>query len=280
MFIDNYLSKEELQQFQELGYVGPFKLIEPQSINSLTKEIKKTRAKAFIWKKILAKIAKIAKIPDQQLPNFVWGKAKWDKGIHVTMPQIYKLSANPVILDKVSSIIGENILQWSAQILSKTSTINYPWHGDVEHIEWEGVTVWLALTNVSKQTPMNIITRSHNLPNYTYPQELSNNSGLNLNDDHAVLEAAQKLDSKCKLVSMKMKPGEFFIFAGRLWHVPKNFSSLERTVMISQYSPPSEKIRMPINFDPPIVWKSSPPPCLLLKGKDEYGHNLIVRPPK
>ena len=279
MLNDNSLSKEELQQFQELGFVGPFKLIEAHNVDTLTKKLKEAQAQAFIWKRILAKVARIAKIQDHQVSSFVWGKAKWGKGLHVTIPKLYRLSTNPVILDKVSSILGENILQWSAQILTKKEN-NYPWHGDVETIEWEGATVWLALTNVSKQTPMKIITRSHSLPNYTYPQELIINSGLDGLDDDAVLAAAQKLDPKCELVSMEINPGEFFIFSGRLWHVPKNYSSVERTVMITQYSPTSEKIRMPLNFDPPIAWKSSPPPCLLVKGKNEYDHNLIVLPPK
>ena len=273
----NSLSEEELHKFRELGFVGPFKLIEPQNVDSITKELKESTAKAFAGKHLLNNLIKI---PNRQEPCFVWGKAKWDKGIHAAVPQIHKISTNPVILDKVESIIGENILQSSAHILSKKSNINFTWHGDVEHIEWEGITVWIALANVTKQSCMSIITRTHNLPNYTYPQELSNNSGLDLTDDRAVLEAAQKLDPKCELLSVDTKPGEFFIFAGRLWHSAKNSSSLERTSMIFQYCSPTETVKIPINLYPPLVWKSSPPPCLLVRGKDEYGRNLIVKPPK
>ena len=276
MFIDLSLSKKELQQFRELGFVGPFKFIDPQDLDSITS------SKVFIWRclweKIVIKVAKIAKIQDRKLPGFVWGKARWNKGLHIAIPQFYKLSTNPVILDKVSSILGENILQWSAHILNKKPSNNYRWHSDVELLALKSVTVWLALTNVSIQSSMKIITRSHNLPNY--PQELENNFGLNLTDDYAVLEAAQALDSQCKMLSIDIKPGEFFIFVGSLWHSAKNSSSLERTAVIFQYSPPSEKIQIPITYEFPILWKSISPPCLLLKGKDEYGKNLIVTPPK
>ncbi|MEM9274461.1 MAG: phytanoyl-CoA dioxygenase family protein [Cyanobacteria bacterium P01_F01_bin.143] len=278
--ISNSLSEEELQKFREQGFIGPFKFMEPHEAESITQELQKTTSKNFFWKRILAKIARIARIPEQKIPGLLWGKAKWGKGLHATIPAMYKLSNDPIILDKISSILGENILQWSAQILTKTSDVDYPWHGDVEHIEWEGVTVWLGLKNVSEKTPMDIITRTHALPNYTYPQELERNEGLETTDDKAMLEAAQKLDPKCELLSIKLKPGEFFIFAGRLWHVPRIFTSLDRTVMISQYSPPSEKVQMPINFEPPIRWKEDLPPCLLVKGKDDYGHNLIVEPPQ
>ncbi|ELS04580.1 Phytanoyl-CoA dioxygenase (PhyH) [Xenococcus sp. PCC 7305] len=278
--INNNLSEEDLKKFREQGFIGPFKFMEADEVASLTKELKKITARAFFWKRLVAKIARIFKIQDHQIPSFVWGKAKWGKGLHATIPLMYKVSNDPVILDKISSILGDNVLQWSTQILSKTSDVDYPWHGDVEHIEWEGITVWLALSNVSDQTPMDIVTRTHALPNYTYPQELNRNEGIDLNDDQAVLEAAQKLDPECELLSMKLKPGEFFIFAGRLWHVPRIYSSLERTVMISQYSPPSEKIQIPTTFEPPITWKSSLPPCVLAKGKDDYGHNLVVEPPE
>ena len=275
--IKNSLSEEELQKFRELGFAGPFKFIEPQYVDSITQELKEAEAKALIGKRLLAKIVKI---PNRHEPCFVWGKAKWDKGLHAAVPQINKLSTNPIILDKVESIIGENILQFSAHILSKKSNINFTWHGDVETIEWEGVTAWIALSGVTKQSCMSIITRSHNLPNYTYPQELNKNFGLDQTDDQAVLEAAQKLDPKCELLSVDTKPGEFFIFSGRLWHSAKNSSSLERTSMIFQYCQPSETVKIPVNLSPPLVWKSTPAPCLLVRGKDEYGHNLIVPPPK
>jgi len=276
----HYLSEYELKKFQELGFAGPFKFIEPNEVYSITEKLRKTTAKAFLWKRILAKIARIVGISEQKIPGLLWGEAKWGKGLHATVPSMYKISNNSIILDKISSILGEDIVQWSAQILTKTSDVDYPWHGDVEHIEWNGVTVWLALTNVSEKTPMDIITRTHALPNYTYPQELNRNEGLDPTDDNAMLEAAQKLDPKCELLSMKLQPGEFFIFSGRLWHVPRILTSLDRTVMISQYSPPSEKIQIPMTFDPPITWKAQLPPCLLVKGKDNYGHNLIVEPPE
>ncbi|MDJ0897654.1 MAG: phytanoyl-CoA dioxygenase family protein [Xenococcus sp. MO_188.B8] len=276
MFIDLSLNDKELQQFQELGFVGPFNFLEPQDVDSLTAS--KSFIKRSLWEKIVLKIARITEIQDRKLPSFFWGKARWNKGLHVALPEFYKLSTNPVILDKVSSILGDNILQWSAHILNKKPSNDYCWHRDVELLEIKGVTVWLALTNVTKQSSIAIITGSHEF--LSYPQELRSNSGLNITDDYAVLEEAQKLNSKCELISVDIKPGEFFIFAGSLWHSAKNSSSVERTAIIFQYSPPSEKIQIPITNDPPILWKSSSPPCLLLKGKNEYDHNLIVLPPK
>lgn len=277
MLSNHSLNEIELQQFQELGFVGPFKLIQPEDVESITEELKKVKAKAFLRRRLLSKIARI---PDRQVPSFIWGKARWDKGLHAATSKVQHLSTNPTILDRVASILGEDLLLWSSHILSRKSTSNFSWHGDVEHIEWEGVTVWLALANVTQQSCMSVITRTHNLPDYTYPQELAVNRGLDCTSDRAMLEAAQQLDPKCELLSVDTKPGEFFIFAGKLWHSAKNSTPLERNAMIFQYSAPSQTVRIPLDFDPPILWKSSLPPCLLVRGKDKYGHNLVVTPPK
>ena len=275
MLLNHYLNELELQQFHELGFAGPFRLIPPEDVESTTSKLKKDKTKAFFKRRILAKIAKI---PDRQVPRFVWGKSQWDKGLHVATPKVYQLASDPVVTDRVASILGEDLLLWSSHILSKRSNGNFSWHGDVEHIEWEGVTVWLALTNVCQGSCMSVITRSHNLPDYTYPQELAVNDGLDCKSDREMLEAARKLDPKCELLSVNTKPGEFFIFAGKLWHSAKNSTPLERNAMIFQYSAPSQTVRIPMNFDPPIVWKSAPP-CLLVRGRDEYGHNLVVASP-
>lgn len=295
----NSLTKAELKQFQELGFVGPFQLIESQNVETITRELKTSVEKTLFWRQFTKRTLKTL-VPNRnhpsqvnltketankntspmRFPTFIWGKAKWDKGIHSCVPQVYQLSSEPLIIDKVASILGENILQWSAHIIDLKPSQTYMWHGDVEHIEWQGLTVWVALTNVSTASSMHLITRSHNLPNYTYPQELNSNCGLDITQDDLVLQAAQEIDSRCELISVDTKPGEFFIFDGRIWHSARNLSSQERTSMIFQYSPPSETIKIPLTFAPPILWKSASPPCLLIRGKDEYGHNLIVPAPK
>ena len=293
----NGLNQEELRQFKELGFVGPFQLIESQDVEQITIELKKSVAEKLFWRQLCLKILKVL-APHQnravkvnytsttsksfsiKFPTFIWGKARWDKGIHACVPQIYQLSSKSLIIDKVASILGENILQWSAHIIDLKPSKTYIWHGDVEHIEWQGLTVWVALSNVSSESSMRLITKSHNLPNYTYPQELSSNCSLDITQDDTVLQAAREIDPCCELISVDMKPGEFFIFDGRIWHSARNQSSETRTSMIFQYSPPSETIKIPITFYPPIFWKSTPPPCLLIRGEDNYGKNSIVPIPK
>ena len=202
------LNELELRQFHELGFVGPFKLIPAQDVESTTKQLKQAKAKAFIRRRLLSKLVNI---PDRQLPGFIWGKAQWDKGLHVAAPKMQQLATDPAVLDRVASILGDDLLLWSSHILSKKSSNNFSWHGDVEHIEWEGVTVWLALTNVSQGSCMSVITRTHNLSDYTYPQELASKLGLDCTSDREMLEAARRLDPQCELLSVNTKPGEFFI---------------------------------------------------------------------
>lgn len=270
------LNEEELKQFRELGFVGPFKLIQPQEAEAIT--ISKYFLEKWLWDSILSRIAKITKANNRKWPSFLWGKARWNKGLHASVPQFYNFASNPKILDKISSILGDDILQWATHMLKVDPGYDCRWHCDAELLEEKGATVWLAVKNVTKKSGISIITRTHHLSHY--PQQLKFDHGLDLGDDNAVLEEAQKLDPQCQLVSIDIKPGEFFIFAGSLWHSAKNNSKRKRTAIIFQYSPCSSKIRIPVTHEPPILWKSSLPPCILLKGKDDYKHNLIIKPPK
>ena len=71
MFIELSLNDKELQQFQELGFVGPFNFLEPQDVDSLTAS--KSFIKRSLWEKIVLKIARITEIQDRKLPSFFLG---------------------------------------------------------------------------------------------------------------------------------------------------------------------------------------------------------------
>lgn len=71
MLLNQTLNELELRQLQELGFVGLFRSILPEDVASTNKQLKKDKAKAFLRRRLLSKIAKI---PDRRLPSFIWGK--------------------------------------------------------------------------------------------------------------------------------------------------------------------------------------------------------------
>jgi ectoine hydroxylase-related dioxygenase (phytanoyl-CoA dioxygenase family) len=109
---------------------------------------------------------------------------------------------------------------------------------DAECLECEDITVWLAPDNLSDMTAMKVISGSHRLP--VHPVQLSSSCGLDTSDDDAVVKSARELDSTCELKILKAKPGEFFIFFGRVWHSIRNRHNA-RAVQLRFSTPPREQ---------------------------------------
>jgi hypothetical protein len=261
------LSPAEQAFFEEEGYLGPFPLIEPREVNSVTEQLRK----AFFprrWQRLLRRAL------DSMRKN---SPMRWYKGGHISAPQIFSIAADPAIVDRIESLIGSDILLWGSVLIDKQPGDDHGWHADVEHIEWEGVSVWIGLSGVTPLSSISVIARSHRIDNY--PQRLMIESGLDQHSDDAVLKAAQAIDPKCQLLHLDIKPGEFILFAGRTWHEARHLSTGVRTSVVFQYSQPSAKIRMPLTYSPPVMWHNSPPPCCLIRGRDTAGINLVVPHP-
>jgi hypothetical protein len=267
------LNCEDLQKFQDLGIVGPFRLVLDHEIEPILRRLILDKAKLFFWHRMLSR--------SFLLKNFFlearWGKAKWEKGMHLVSPVTYALSTNSVILDKIESIHGPNLLQWGSMLITQRPQVMHSWHVDADCLECDGITVWLALKNVNELTAMKVITRSHHLS--VHPTQLENSNGLDTSDDNTVLKSAHGLDSTCEMHVLDVKPGEFVIFAGRLWHSIQNRSRHPRSAILFQYSPTRAKVKMPANgYQFPFVWDDRPVSCCLVRGTDEYGRNLVVSP--
>jgi hypothetical protein len=265
----NRLTEADLKQFQELGFVGPFQLIEPERVDSVTKELSTEKTKFFLLNRVLSRVP----VLKEQLSGFRWGKAKWHKGMHVVSPKVYQISSESAIVDRLASIMGENINLWGSLMLTVKPDEKPLWHTDAECREWDlsdGASVWLALSNVDEQSGMRVITRTHNLK--MIPEVLKN-TGLNLDDDQALLDAARQFEPESECISVHTKPGEFFIFAANLWHTGGTGSKVRNSLLL-QYSKPTTTVRKPLTFDPPVVWDSCIVPCVLVKGENVRQESL------
>ena len=83
----------------------------------------------------------------------------------------------------------------------------------------------------------------------TTPIELKKKINLDCADDDAVLREAKKIDSRCELKTFYLKPGEFIIWSGRIWHETLNESNKVRQSIILQYCTPENKVKIPLNFE-------------------------------
>lgn len=269
-----FLSGDELALFQESGIVGPFRLLADREVEAVIRRLSVAKAKLFFWHRLLSRSLFLTGL----FKEARWGRAMWHKGLHLVSPVTCSLSTRPVILDKIESILGPNLLHWGSDFITQRPGRLHRWHVDADCLECEGITVWLALENLNHMTAMKVISRSHRLP--VHPAQLRSSNGLDTGADDAVVKSARELDSRCELNTLHAKPGEFYIFFGRVWHSIRNGSQRPRSAITFQYSPTRAKVKMPAaDYEFPFVWESRPVPCCLVRGTDEYGKNLLVGPP-
>jgi ectoine hydroxylase-related dioxygenase (phytanoyl-CoA dioxygenase family) len=258
------LSTEERAFFEREGYVGPFSLIDQSCVELITQQLRKE----FFpnrWRRMIRSAFQFTRQHSYQ---------RWIKGAHAESAKVCNIATNSAILDRVESAIGSDILLWASALIDKKPGDHHGWHADVEHVEWTGITAWIGLSGVTPLSSLSVITRSHKIDNY--PQKLKLEICLDQHSDDDVLKAAQAVDPDCQLLHLNIKPGEFVLFAGKTWHEARHLTTGVRSSLIFQYSPPSEKIRIPLSYTPPIAWHNSPPPCCLVRGKDTVGINLVV----
>ena len=154
-----------------------------------------------------------------------WGSAKSEKGIHAVSRDAYRLGADRRVVERVSQILGPDVLLSSSVLINQRPGAFHYWHEDSEARDWNGLSVWVAMANSSKKGGLRIITRSHRIPS---PPPL----GLN---NEQVLAEAQRYDVACKELVPPAEPGQFYILARRLWHSSWNKSSRKRYAVVFHY---------------------------------------------
>ena len=264
------LDEGQRQSFEERGFAGPFELIGVPDAIALTKSLTRAKSRMFFWNRTLSRLP----VVDGWFLKARWGAAKSKLGLHAVSADAYRLGSDPRIVARVSQVLGPDLLLCSSMLINQRPGITHYWHHDVEATVWNGLTVWIALANVSKQSTMRIVARSHRLP--VPPPE-----GL---DDAAVLAEAQKHDPACRKLDLPARPGQFYILARHLWHSSWNESARKRCALVLHYCGtdalvrfPARPPRLPTKLIPSVPYEI---PCCLVSGVNRDRKNLVVSPPR
>lgn len=247
------LSDGELSKFNQEGWVGPYPLLTAEGAERLC-QLYGYFSKSFV----------VRPSPFDARP--------WYKSMHVCIPEYYDVAVNPAIVERVKRVIGPDVICWGATVTVVPYGHRRRWHVDVEHKRWPGVSVFVGLRHLSDLSTLKVMPGTHRLQEI--PQELSGNS------DDEVEQAARQAGCTSSVTAVSMKTGDFFIFAGRLWHGSHNLAPATRLALILQYTAPSEKIAAPLNWDEPIIWSPNQLPCVLAAGTDRFGYNRICGRPR
>lgn len=251
------LSKEELEQFRLRGYAGPFTLYEPE-------EMKR------IWKSQRLAILDRSKAVYQD-SNSVSGAtniANYDR--HLDNDFLAEHICRPEIVDRVRSILGDNVLCWRSEFFPK-----YPgdegtdWHqadtfanaGGEPQILWPDnedfggtITVWTAFTDTDEDRAcLQFIPGTHEEMYYDESKDMFYDPDANNNVDkdgerrgffgydyRELQKDPNWKPNEDQAVSMNMKAGQFILFWSTLMHAShphKGLTDEMRLGYVGRYVP-------------------------------------------
>src|SRR5688572_13237955 len=210
------LSKEEIQQFHQQGYLGPYTAVTPEEM-------------AVIRSKIETEVL------TTDGPN----KKNRSQCRHLDQRVIYDLCTHPAVLDRMRSLYGDDLVLWASYFFTKEPGGNeIPWHQDMNYWPLEpvvNISSWIAIDEVTVENScVRIIPGSHKK---MVPHRKSTD-GMAFGEmaDPAFIDAS-------KVVNMELKPGEFFLFNEKLLHHSnKNLSDKRRLGLSMRVTLPFVKI--------------------------------------
>lgn len=241
----NYaLSAEEKAKFDAQGFIGPFKLFEPDEAKALWKNTLRTQ--------LMRRDTSV--FPDSLL--------NYDR--HLDIKAIQDIVTSPKIVDRLKSILGQEILCWRTEWFPKyPGEAGTEWHQAKRFFEFEGqpklspsmetqekneywvLTVWLAFTDVTKETAaMKFMPGSHK-QEWFFDESRKREFDANSKADSGFFGYSWeglKIDKDwkpddSKAVNMEVKAGEFFIFTSKCLHgsFPNSSQDKARFAMSARY---------------------------------------------
>jgi non-haem Fe2+, alpha-ketoglutarate-dependent halogenase len=292
------LSSEELASFHELGYAGPFSLYEPEEMQTL-------------WQRERLPLLdrSMAVYQDKQAVSGITNISNYDR--HLDVSFLADHICRPEICDKVSSILGPDVLCWRTEFFPK-----YPgdegtdWHqadtfanaSGTPQIVWTEaedfggtITVWTAFTESNIDNGcLQFIPGTHRTMYYDESKRMHYNPNqINRNEKENIKRGFFGYDyrhlqidpdwtpDESKSVSMVMRPGQFIMFWSTLMHASHPHSGKTKDMRlgyVARYVPTSVKIYP----DTDVVTEYGGSISLekygavLVSGKNEFTHNRIA----
>ena len=250
------LTIEQTRAYHEQGYLGPFRLCDEEHI-ATNKELINNLFNVSHYANG-PRVATISQMDPLKQLGF---------GRHHDTLFLYQLITRREILDRVVSILGEDLLLWRSMFFIKEiGEKRIPWHQDLDDWPIEpflALSVWIAIDETTTENGcVEIIPGSHR-----------NFINMVPSPDHALEGFPGMVDPACfdenARVKMTLKPGEFFIFNERLIHQSaSNQSSSRRTGLAVRFIPPM--VRILDTHDKPI----------LVNGQDKMHFNTLVNSPE
>ncbi|NEQ96889.1 MAG: chlorinating enzyme [Cyanothece sp. SIO2G6] len=296
---DFSLTQEELENFHQKGYLGPFTLYEPEEMK-------------FLWEQERINLLDRSKAvyQDEDAVSGATNISNYDR--HLDVDFFAEHICRPEIVNRVSSILGPDVLCWRSEFFPK-----YPgdegtdWHqadtfanasGSPQIVWPKGsedfggtITVWTAFTEATIDNGcLQFIPSTHRTMFYDeekgmhYDPEMLNSidkggtkRGFFGYDYRQLKVDPDWSPDEAKSVSMVLRPGQFIIFWSTLMHAshPHRGKTKEmRLGFVSRYVPTSVKIypdtEVVTEYGGSIGLEKYG--AVLVSGENKFTHNRIV----
>ncbi len=260
------LSDMDLQFFNENGYIGPFSISDYSRFLNLKKTVDNLDGFPGKFLNSLAnKFPRSTRDPIQS------------RMAHILSKESFDLVTESTVVDKVSSILGPDLLLWMASVVGREPGSQKSWHIDLVNAVVDGVHASVAVTDMNLSNGcLRLIPGTHKYK--IDPHKVKDSEEYDFRSPESMLCLADRLhpeNAPHKLVPMELKAGQFFLMKGFLWHgVGINQSSEKRLSIIGRYMQPSIA-----GIDLHNDSKYKQLPCILVRGKDNYKLNKLYSPP-
>ena len=216
------LTTAEIENYRRDGYLFPLDVFDPGEVARIQAEFARARDDGR-QKGLEAEMAQLLRT-----------------NAHFVLPFVNRVARAPQLLDRVESILGPNLLLWSAEFFIKPAKTDkiVSWHQDLTY--WglgetdQELTAWLALSEVSPESGcMRFIPASHRqaiLPHRdTY-------------DESNLLSRGQEVDVEIdenEAVDVILRPGQVSFHHGRIFHASgSNRSAADRVGLVFRFLTP------------------------------------------
>lgn len=294
------LSTSELEQFHKDGVAGPFDLYEPDEmqamLRTLTPKLVNTKTAIYHQPGTAAGVTNLASYDRHLDIDFL--------SDHITRPEI---------VDRVSSILGPDVLCWRTELFPK-----YPgdegtdWHqaDTFSGVNGEGkpqilwpqdaefggtLTAWCAFTEATVDMGcLQVIPGSHKTMNYDESKTLRYDAGaINNVEKNGVKRGLFGYDyrqlqkdpdwtpDESQAVSLSMRRGQFVIFWSTLMHASHPHIGKTQDMRLGfagRYLPTHVRVYPFSDTLDEFGGSASLEKfgCVLVSGQDHYGHNKFV----
>ncbi len=206
------LTKLQIEQYHDQGFVSPIRVISEQEALSIKDELERV---------------------EREFPEEINSESR--NNLHLSFAFLDALAHNKIIVDAIEDLIGPDISLWaSVMFIKEPSSKQYvSWHQDATYMGLDSLdfpTPWIALSPSNIETGcMTMIAGSHKTKIQNHEDTFAENNILTRG------QVIKDVD-KSKAVDLILQPGEMSIHHGAVIHGSQPNNSNQRRIGFSLQS--------------------------------------------